>query len=151
MVSGIKEVYSGSQEYRGGSHSLSAREVRMFRQSSQGRQPELNLEGCVVVQAEEAGNDIPGRKSSRCKSMEAEKASGASENTCECCMAGTCADMREGRGCRAQGDGKTDSGDGEEGTLKVLAGRNVSMSWSGEGKRRLRKGRDVEGVSRFPS
>lgn len=77
--------------------------------------------------------------------MEAEKASEASENACECCMAGTCADVREGRGCRAQGNGKTDSGDGEEGELKVLVRRNVSMSWSGEGKRRL------EGVSRFPS
>lgn len=73
MVSGIKEVYSGSREYRGGSHSLSAREVRLFRQSSQGRQPELNLEGRVVVQAEGAGNDIPGRKSSRSKSMEERK------------------------------------------------------------------------------
>lgn len=61
-------------------------------------------------------------------------------------MAGTCADMREGRGCRAQGNGKTDSGDGEEGARKALVGRNVGMSWSGEGK-----GREVEGVSRFPS
>lgn len=67
-VRGIKEVCPGSQENG---------EARMFRQSFQGRQPELNPSECVIVQGDEAGRGTPGGKS-RCKSTGAEQASGAS-------------------------------------------------------------------------
>lgn len=34
--------------------------------------------------------------------------------------------------------------------FKALVGRSASMSWKGDGERRGRRGREVEGVSRFP-
>lgn len=77
MVSSIKEVCAQGHRNAEGEVTLCQRGKGV-----QTKLPALNLQECVVVQADEAGKGIPGRKNSRCKGTEAERASRAPENAC---------------------------------------------------------------------